>query len=444
MEYKIGIKNSYISANNYAYVIIMLFFSSAIVCTSFLMIIGANSYLYDVLFSLVLPLYLICLFLSYKNRKHELSIGTIYFFCFSFLLGIPACYLFIYNSSTPSFKGLMLCIILASMFIYFLGRSLRPTDRYSLRSFRLSNFFILVFTLVSLCQFYKIYVYYSFISGSGLGHLAIYLENEALVSSVPSIIRLISGFSVIMALMAVSFTRNKLIIAIAVLVLFSDIIIGIRGKAFSSVMALFIILLYVDIRKVSAFFAKLTHPIILGVLFVILSAVSYFREGYTIDFSSYLLVVLDSIASIISGMQHVFNISDFWYYSNFDSESVILQIFNLIGFDIREVTPISQTYTDIALGGHSTGIALSSSLPLESMVIGGPFGPLIMIIYPLAMILIIHKMLSSGDKLLMTIAISMLPGFVFSCRAELVLPFVYLIKAIPIIAISPVLIRSNI
>ncbi|EOT2259625.1 TPA: O-antigen polymerase [Escherichia coli] len=427
--------------NTLPYIFLMFALLSIIVFISLLMISGAQSGVYDILFCFIAPLYASCLVLSYIKRMNELSIGTIYFFCYSLLLGIPACYLFIVNDSTPAFKGMMLCIVLSSMVIYFLGKSFRQTKTNPLINLRLSNFFVFIFLFVAIAQLYKIYTYYSFISNSGLGHLAIYLSNDDLVSSVPFAIRFLSGFSVILSLMAIAFSRSKIITAIAIFILFSDIIIGIRGKAFSSLISIFIIMMFVDINNAKKYFRKITSPVVISSLFVVLSLVSYYREGYNMYFFSYLLIVLDSIASIISGLQSTFNISDFWYSHNFNQEDIILQFFNLLGFNINGVTPISQVYTDIALGSHSSGIALSSSLPLESMILGGAFGPMVMIAYSLSIILLINKLLSSGNKMLIVSAMAILPGFIFSCRAELVLPLVYLVKALPIIIISPVLIK---
>lgn len=131
--------------NTLPYIFLMFSLLSIIVFISLLMISGAQSGVYDILFCFIAPLYASCLVLSYIKRMNELSIGTIYFFCYSLLLGIPACYLFIVNDSTPAFKGMMLCIVLSSMVIYFLGKSFRQTKTNPLINLRLSNFFVFIF-----------------------------------------------------------------------------------------------------------------------------------------------------------------------------------------------------------------------------------------------------------------------------------------------------------
>lgn len=64
----------------------------------------------------------------------------------------------------------------------------------------LTSLFYILFSIVALCQLYKILIYLMFILNSGEGHLAIYTESEELLSQVPFFIRAISGFAVVMSL----------------------------------------------------------------------------------------------------------------------------------------------------------------------------------------------------------------------------------------------------
>lgn len=49
----------------------------------------------------------------------------------------------------------------------------------------LTSLFYILFSIVALCQLYKILIYLMFILNSGEGHLAIYTESEELLSQVP-------------------------------------------------------------------------------------------------------------------------------------------------------------------------------------------------------------------------------------------------------------------
>lgn len=415
-----------------------------IVATSVLMIADVGRDVYEYLFIFIFPVYMCCLLRAYYIRNKDLSMSLIFFFVYSMLLGIPACYLFVVNDSTSQFSGFMLCIILSSIFV-FISRPFHDPGRItSINTCRLTGLFYFVFFIVAACQSFKIYAYLTYIIESGLGHLAIYINNDELVHSVPSYIRFISGLSMVVSLIAISFSKNKIIIFLALALMFSDIAIGIRGKAFSGVIAAFIIMLYVNKYKATRIFSNLTKPIVVVVFFVLFSFISYYREGYSINFGSYILLVLDSISSILSGTQALFDKSDYWYDSSFSSSSIFMQIGDLIGLHIDGVNTVAETYTKIALGDNKTGIALSSSLPLEAMVLGGPFGPLIMITYSLLMLTLINRLLLSNKKVFLVAGISILPGLAFVCRAELVIPFVYLIKSVPIILISPMLLKNNI
>ncbi|HHR5213740.1 TPA: O17/O44/O73/O77/O106 family O-antigen polymerase, partial [Escherichia coli] len=115
-------------------------------------------------------------------------------------------------------------------------------------------------------------------------------------------------------------------------------------------------------------FKQLSKPIFLIAGFLCFSMVSYFREGYQIDFMIYIGIVLDSLSSTLGGMQNLFDMqSSGW--DQLHPAVVFTQVLPLSGLGFLDDQQIAKDFSIIVLGDVSSGIALSSSGLLESSLL---------------------------------------------------------------------------
>ncbi|PSU85464.1 oligosaccharide repeat unit polymerase [Photobacterium kishitanii] len=379
--------------------------------------------------------------LVYFLRSSAFSLGVVYSFIFSLILGIPSLYMMIKGGFEDKFYYVLVMVLLVNIILYIISPYIGRVK--SNNKMLLTPLFYVVFVISALCQLLKIAMYLKFIIASGDGHLAIYTESAKLHQSVPSIVRLISSLSYITSLMVFFFPSNKYSKILAVVVLSSDLLIGIRNKFFFSMLSILILYAYQNKKLAVSIFTKITNIRPVFIVFIVFSAISYFREGYSINFFNYILVVLDSLASTLSGLNKLFVVSHdtFSFIHYFDIKNIFLQLQNLVGFG-GEAVQVSQTYSNLALGTRTGGINLSSSSVLESILLGHEYFFIILFVYSVGVILLISKLLSSNKIYLILIGMCMLPGLFFSTRAELVQVFVVIIKSLPIIIISPYLIRE--
>ncbi|EEV8233686.1 O17/O44/O106 family O-antigen polymerase, partial [Escherichia coli] len=149
-------------------------------------------------------------------------------FVFSLIIGLPSIYLYYFKNANHGFEIICIWGMLINSILYLQTTEtvIKEEKRY------LTSLFYILFSIVALCQLYKILIYLMFILNSGEGHLAIYTESEELLSQVPFFIRAISGFAVVMSLSTFYFKTPTYIKVIAFVLLASDLAIGIRNKFF--------------------------------------------------------------------------------------------------------------------------------------------------------------------------------------------------------------------
>ncbi|EAM7300835.1 oligosaccharide repeat unit polymerase, partial [Salmonella enterica] len=181
-------------------------------------------------------------------------------------------------------------------------------------------------------------------------------------------------------------------------------------------------------------FKKISKPTVLLVGFILFSLVSYFREGYQINFVNYIGIVLDSLSSTLGGMQNLFS-GQIGSWDKLSPEVVFTQILPLSGLGFINNHQIAKDFSIIVLGDVSSGIALSSSGLLESTILSLHFGSVFYLIYLIGFISLITRALNSQKVLINFIAISMISGFFYAVRGELILPLAFLLKSLPIVII---------
>ncbi|MDM2748561.1 oligosaccharide repeat unit polymerase [Citrobacter sp. Cs237] len=412
-----------------------VFLSLALLLCENILAYQAYEIIFEIMSSSLSVLLIVIMVYFYFARARFLSLQLLYAYAFSLIIGIPAIYLLIFRELTHGFELVCLWCILLNVILYFSSFSSRVVSQGK----SVNTLFTFLFYVVGFCQLFKTFLYFKFIIGSGLGHLAIYTEGDALIAQVPFVIRAISGFSLIMSLATFYFRAPTSLRLISFLLLASELLIGIRSKFFFSLICIIVLSLYSLRYIIKNKFVKISRIQNLAIGFILFSLISYFREGYEINFVSYLIIVLDSLSSTLAGLQDVFVLPVSQGWDKIDANIIFTQIFPISGLGFISDSQIYKEFSLIVLGDISSGIALSSSGILEATVLNIKFSFFIYLCYLLCMLAFIQKCLNSSLVILNFIAIAMLPGLFYSIRGELVLPFAYIIKSFPIILLAPLL-----
>lgn len=389
----------------------------------------------EIVSSFLSAILLVVIIYFYIKRASFFSLQLMYSYAFSLIIGIPAIYLLNFSEPRNGFELVCLWCILLNVILYFSCFSSKTINQKN----EVNNIFIIIFFVVGICQLIKTFVYFKFIINSGLGHLAIYTEGEALIAQVPFLIRAISGLSLIMSLATFYYKTPAYLKWISFFLLASELLIGIRSKFFFSFLCIITLSLYANRNSIKKQFIKVSKVRYLVIGFILFSLISYFREGYEINFISYLVIVLDSLSSTLAGLQDLFLLPASQGWDNIDPNIILTQIFPISGFSFISDLQIYKQFSMIVLGDISSGIALSSSGILETTILSVKFNFFIYLTYLLLMLFFIQYCLNSSRTFLNFIAIAMLPGLFYSIRGELILPFSYVIKSLPIIILAPFL-----
>ncbi|QLW76946.1 oligosaccharide repeat unit polymerase [Citrobacter freundii] len=389
----------------------------------------------EVISSFLSAILILVIIYFYIKRARFFSLQLVYSYAFSLIIGIPAIYLLNFGEPRKGFELVCLWCVLLNIVLYFSSFNSKIIKQKR----TVNNIFIIIYIVVGVCQLIKTFIYFRFIVNSGLGHLAIYTEGEILTAQVPFIIRAISGLSLIMSLATFYYKSPAKLKWISFLLLASELVIGIRSKFFFSFLCIITLSLYVNRYSVKRLFVKVSKIQYLAIGFILFSLISYFREGYEINFINYLVIVMDSLSSTLAGLQDLFLLPASQGWNNIDANIIFTQIFPISGLGFISDLQIYKQFSMIVLGDISSGIALSSSGILEATIISIKFNFYVYLIYLLLMLALIQNWLNSSLSFLNFIAIAMLPGFFYSIRGELVLPFAYVIKSLPLIILAPFL-----
>jgi hypothetical protein len=378
---------------------------------------------------------LIVMVYFYMHRVKYISLQLMFSFVFSLIIGIPSFYLYFFKQATDGFELTCIWGMLINIVLYM--TAVKGTQRQQKRG--INSLFKTIFIIVACCQVIKIFIYLRFILASGVGHLAIYTESEELLASIPFAIRAISGFSSIMALAVFYYKSPMKFRLLGFILLASDLAIGIRNKFFFAFICIIILSLYSNRKRITSLFAKISRPQYLLMGFIAFSMISYFREGYAINFIDYLGIVLDSLSSTLAGIQELYSLPAENGWALLNPATILSQVFPLSGFGFVSNAQIATEYSTIVLGGVSSGIALSSSGILEATIISLNFNLFIYLAYLLIIIALIQKGLNSRYITFNFVALAVMTGFFYSVRGELILPLAYIMKSLPIIFIAPLL-----
>lgn len=301
--------------------------------------------------------------------------------------------------------------------------------------------FVAVLAVVALAQTYKLRAYLGVLTSSGYGHLAIWAESEALLSAVPSWIRILSGGSLLIGIIGIALFRQRPLMQFACLLLIiSDMVLGIRNKGFFGTLAAIYILSLFERDKASRIFQRISSPVMLAAAFFALSIVSFLREGFDIPLSDYLVIVLDSLASIANGLLELVT-EQSQCLKNLDGRLVFSQLWTLMG--IGSGTQLSTEFDYCLTGNPNPMTSVSSSLIFEMLLVAGPFWPLAAGLYLLALYGALRFLERRKSIVSLSILCALAPAILYTLRAELVQPIVFILKSLPYLLLIGLLIKRK-
>ncbi|PXW97066.1 hypothetical protein C7444_105165 [Sphaerotilus hippei] len=385
--------------------------------------------------------YLAGLLHLYARRKKSFGFFLLMAISYALLFGLPCVAWVLSNPLNDTGQinfllGLLSCGNLLTVLSHC--ESYYKQNKYVPFAFESNGAFVVVFVVVALAQAYKLYAYFGVLSSSEYGHLAIWVDGEALLSTVPTWIRVISGGSLLTGIIGVALLRNRPYMQFACLILItSDIIIGVRNKGFFGVLAAIYILSLFERDRAAKLFLRISSPFWLVAVFLALSMVSFLREGFEVPVSEYLLIVLDSLASIVNGLLTVASQSQ--CIDNLDGSLVFSQFWTLIG--LRGGAQLSGEFNYCLTGDPSPLTSVSSSLIFEVLLLTGSFWPLaaglyLVVLYAALRLLERHKSIFS-----LSLLCALAPAILYTLRAELLQPLVFILKSLPYILLIGLMVK---
>ncbi|WP_141100855.1 hypothetical protein [Roseateles aquatilis] len=377
----------------------------------------------------------------YGRRKQNFGFFLVMAISYGLLFGIPCVAWVLSNplNDAPQIDfllGLLSIGNLLTVLSHCEGADKQKDDQPF--TFEPNKAFNFVFAAVALAQAYKLRAYFGVLSSSEYGHLAIWIDGEALLSAVPTWIRVLSGGSLLTGIIGIALFRNRPLMQIACLILIiSDIVIGIRNKGFFGVLAAIYILSLFERDKAATVFQKISSPLMLAAAFLALSMVSFLREGFEIPLSEYLLIVLDSLASIVNGLLAV--ASQPQCLKNLDGSLVFTQFWTLIG--VGSGAQLSGEFNYCLTGNPNPLTSVSSSLIFEVLLMSGPFWPLAASLYLIVLYGVLRFLERRKTIVSLALLCALAPAFLYTLRAELLQPLVFILKSLPYLLLIGLLVK---
>jgi len=377
----------------------------------------------------------------YSLRKKNMGFFLLMAISYGLLFGIPCVAWVLSNPLNDAnqidfIMGMLSIGNLVTLLCHCESQEKRKED--SPFAFEPNNAFVVVFAAVALAQAYKLRAYFGVLSSSEYGHLAIWVDGEALLSAVPSWIRVLSGGSLLTGIIGIALFRKRPIMQLACLLLIiSDMIIGIRNKGFFGALAAIYVLSLFERDRATRLFQRISSPLMLATAFFALSLVSFLREGFDIPLADYLLIVLDSLASIVNGLLSV--ASQPQCLDNLDGTLVFSQFWTLIG--VEGGTQLSGEFNYCLTGNPNPLTSVSSSLIFEVLLLTGPFWPLAAGLYLVALYASLRFLERRKTIVSLSMLCALAPAVLYTLRAELVQPIVFVLKSLPYLMLIGLLVK---
>jgi len=377
----------------------------------------------------------------YALRKRNFGFFLLMAISYGLLFGIPCVAWILSNPLNDTAQiDFLLGLLCVGNLLTLLSHCETLTERKESApfSFEPNKVFAIVLAAVALAQGYKLRAYFGVLSSSEYGHLAIWVDGDALLSAVPSWIRLLSGGSLLIGIIGIALFRKRPLMQLACLLLIiSDMVIGIRNKGFFGALAAIYILSLFEQERAARLFQRISSPLMLAIAFLALSIVSFVREGFDIPLTDYLLIVLDSLASIVNGLLSA--ASQPQCLKNLDGALVISQFWTLIG--VASGAQLSGEFNYCLTGNPNPLTSVSSSLVFEVLLLTGPFWPLTAGLYLVVMYALLYFLVRRKTIVSLSILCALAPAFLYTLRAELVQPIVFIIKSLPYLLLIGLLVK---
>lgn len=380
-------------------------------------------------------------FVLYVFRKNFFGFFLLLNFSYGLLFGIPSVAWVLTNPLNIFSKNIFILGVLSigNLLTWLSYResfqNLKDNKRFS---FEPNKAFVAVLAVIVAAQTYKLRAYFDVLSSSQYGHLAIWIDGDALLSVVPPWIRVLSGGSMLIGIIGVALFRKHLFLqVICALLITSDMVIGIRNKGFFGILAAIYIFSLFDKEKASRLFHRLSSPLILMTAFLALSLVSYFREGFEIPLADYLFIVLDSLASIVNGLLEI--VSHQNCLNAIDSSLVVQQFWTLLG--VSRGTQLSGEFNYCLTGDPNPLTSVSSSLIFEAFLLNGSLWPVATGLYLWVLYAALRFLERRKTIFSLSILCALAPAFLYTLRAELLQPLVFLLKSLPYLILIGLLVK---
>lgn len=379
----------------------------------------------------------------YARRKQNFGFFLLLAISYGLLFGIP-CVAWVLSNPLNDARQIDFLIGLLSignlLTVLCNCESADKQKNYTPLTFVPSKAFLFVLAMVAFAQAYKLHAYFGILSSSEYGHLAIWIDGEALLSAVPTWIRVFSGGSLLIGIIGIALFRNRSYVQLACLIMIiSDVVIGIRNKGFFGVLAAIYIFSLFERDKAAKFFERISSPLWLVAAFLALSLVSFLREGFDMPLSQYLLIVLDSLASIVNGLVEV--VAHPQCLKNLDGSLVFSQFWTLIG--VSSGAQLSGEFNYCLTGNPKPLTSVSSSMIFEVLLISGQLWPLAAGLYLVVLYGVLRFIERRKSIVSLSILCALAPAFLYTLRAELLQPLVFILKSLPYLLLIGLLVKRG-
>jgi hypothetical protein len=269
----------------------------------------------------------------------------------------------------------------------------------------IANIAFLSFITINVIEFARI-----FLAGT---HQILYTDNSMRIEILPlKILAFPAYFLAISRLMVARKLANE---KMAMLALVSILLTGSRGLAIFGLLAILLYRMglheFIRVRSIFIFILTIFCFIVIG----------YIREPIGMDPVSYLLLVLGSF--------NQFAVSSLSVDQCSIDASQVAQQFSSIFIGSLDGSRVTHWITEcVSPGASAKGYGVASSIVAESILINSHLWPLVYIVVIFINALFVSFFLTSRHALFRAIGCAWLPFILYSVRAEILYPYVFLVK----------------
>lgn len=274
---------------------------------------------------------------------------------------------------------------------------------------------------VAIISFIIVNIYYFSVVIMYGGHQAIYTSNVFSYWLLPFKILALPAFY--LALITVGTERKALSEKLGWLAILSTLLSGSRG------LFLFSLVSTIFYKKGVYFALSLKAVALCSFLILMFLVIGFIREPIGLNFISYVSLVVGSLSQFSSAAINA---------STCDmNQFLVFSQYSKVFFGILDSGRVTYNLTECFLpGAVLEGYGISSSLVAESVVLGGDNWYVIYCGVVVLNSIVAGSLLSTKNNYLRAVGIAFLPFVFYSFRAEIVYPYVFLVKITVFLAVT--------